>query len=175
MDITDLTIDHFGRVRGLLARCIEGLTVEQLMQQPDPESNPLGWNGWHLTRVQDHEISNLAGREQAWIEDGWHERFGMPADPDAMGVGDSMDQVRAFQSPEASVILDYYDAVYARTQEYLRTITPEALDRVLNEPRWDPMPTVGVRLVSVMNDCSMHAGEMAYLRGMLERRQWYPA
>ena len=175
MNTADIAIDHFGRVRRLLAMCIEGLTVEQLMQQPDPESNPLGWNAWHLTRVQDHQISGLAGREQAWIVDGWHERFGMEADPQNNGVGHSMDEVRAFQSPEASVIIEYYDAVYARTQEYLQTITPEALDRVLNEPRWDPMPTVGVRIVSVMHDCSMHAGEMAYLKGMLERRQWYPA
>ena len=175
MNIGEMAIDHFGRVRGLLARCIEGLTVEQLMKQADEQSNPLGWNAWHLTRVQDHQICGLSGREQAWIEEGWHERFNMPADPDNNGVGHSMDEVRAFQSPEASVIIDYYDAVYARTQEYLRTITPEDLDRVLNEPRWDPMPTVGVRLVSVMHDCSMHAGEMAYLKGMLESRQWYPA
>ncbi len=175
MDIKELTIDHFGRVRQLLAMCIEELTVEQLMQQPDSASNPLGWTGWHLTRTQDHEISGLANREQAWIVDGWHERFGMPADPQNTGTGHSMDEVRAFQSPGASVILDYHDAVYARTQEYIQTITPEELDRVLNEPRWNPMPTVGVRLVSVMHDNSMHTGEMAYLKGLLERRRWYPA
>ncbi len=175
MDMRELATDHFGRVRQLLARCIEGLSIEQLMKQPDEQSNPLGWTGWHLTRTQDHEISGLADREQAWIVDGWHERFGMAADPQNTGTGHSMDEVRAFQSPEASVIIGYYDAVYARTQEYIQTITPEALDRVLNEPRWNPMPTVGVRLVSVMHDNSMHTGEMSYLKGMLERRQWYPA
>ena len=73
------------------------------------------------------------------------------------------------------MIIEYYDAVYVRTQEYLHTITPEELDRVLNEPRWDPMPSVGVRLVSVMHDNSVHAGEMAYLKGLLERRKWFPA
>ncbi len=175
MNTADIAIDHFGRVGRLLAMCIEGLSVEQLMQQPDTESNPLGWTGWHFTRTQDHEISGLAGREQAWIVDGWHERFGMPADPNNTGTGHTMDNVRAFQSPDASVIIAYYEAVYARTQEYLRTITPEELDRVLNEPRWDPMPTVGVRLVSVMNDNAMHTGEMSYLKGLLERRMWYPA
>ena len=81
MNIGDMAIDHFGRVRGLLVRCIEGLTVEQLMKQPDEQSNPLGWNGWHLTRVQDHQICGLSGREQAWIEEGWHERFNMPRRP----------------------------------------------------------------------------------------------
>ena len=175
MNTGDIAIDHFGRVRRLLAMSIDGLSVEQLMKQPDEESNSLGWIGWHLARIQDHALSNLADREQAWIANGWHERFGMAAEPENTGTGHSMDEVRAFQSPESSLIIEYYDAVYVRTQEYLNTITPEELDRVLNEPRWDPMPSVGVRLVSVMHDNSVHAGEMAYLKGLLERRKWFPA
>ncbi len=175
MNTADIAIDHFGRVRRLLAMSIEGLSTEQLMRQPDEESNPLGWIAWHLTRIQDHAISGLAEREQAWITDGWHVRFGMAPEPENTGTGHSMDEVRAFQSPEASLLIEYHDAVYSRTQDYLETINPEDLDRVLNEPRWDPMPTVGVRLVSVMHDNSVHAGEIAYLKGLLERRRWFPA
>ena len=175
MEISDVAIDHFGRVRRLLAMTIDGLSVEQLMQQPDEQSNPLGWTAWHLTRTQDHEISGLAERDEAWTADGWHERFGMPSDSQNTGTGHSMAEVVAFQSPDASVLVEYYDAVYERSQEYLRMLTPEMLDRILNEPRWDPMPSVGVRLISVMHDNSVHAGEMSYLKGLLERRQWYPA
>jgi hypothetical protein len=31
--------------------------------------------------------------------------------------------------------------------------------------------TLGVRLVSVVNDCTQHAGQAAYVRGLLDRRQ----
>jgi hypothetical protein len=36
---------------------------------------------WHLTRVEDDHVSELAGRAQAWLEGGWHARFAKPADP----------------------------------------------------------------------------------------------
>jgi hypothetical protein len=47
------------------------------------------------------------------------------------------------------------------------------MDRVIDR-RWDPPVTVGVRLVSVVNDCTQHAGQLAYVRGVLEGRRWLP-
>jgi hypothetical protein len=35
--------------------------------------------------------------------------------------------------------------------------------------RWDPPVTLGVRLVSVVNDCAQHVGQAAYVRGLLGR------
>ena len=51
----------------------------QLTEQVHPESNPIGWLCWHLTRIQDDHISNLAEVEQTWIADNWHSKFKMPA------------------------------------------------------------------------------------------------
>jgi hypothetical protein len=53
-------------------------------------------------------------------------------------------------------------------------LTPEALDRELNEPQWQPLPTVGVRLVSVLSDNLQHAGQAAYLRGLIQGKGWLP-
>jgi hypothetical protein len=47
------------------------------------------------------------------------------------------------------------------------------MDRVI-DTRWDPPVTVGVRLVSVVNDCTQHVGQMAYVRGLIENRRWLP-
>ena len=44
----------------------------------------------------------------------------------------------------------------------------------LDEPQWDPPVTVGVRIVSVVDDCMQHAGQMAYIRGLIEDRHWLP-
>jgi hypothetical protein len=36
---------------------------------------------------------------------------------------------------------------------------------------WDPPVTLGVRLVSVVDDDLEHAGQAAFVRGVLERRR----
>ena len=50
---------------------------------------------------------------------------------------------------------------------YLATVTD--LDRVVDE-RWDPPVTLGVRLVSVLDDAARHVGQAQYLRGLVDRR-----
>ena len=77
----------------------------------------------------------------------------------------------AVGAPGARLLLEYDDAVWARTVDYVSTLTPEALDRVLDEPQYQPLPTVGVRLVSLINHSSHHAGQMDYVRGLLRARR----
>ena len=57
-------------------------------------------------------------------------------------------------------------AVHEQTVAFVKGLTPEDLDRVVDE-RWDPPVTLGVRLVSVINDGSQHVGQAAYVRGLL--------
>ena len=61
---------------------------------------------------------------------------------------------------------ELFDAVYARTRSYLAHLKDDDLDRVVDE-RWDPPVTLGVRLVSVLDDDVQHAGQAAYVRGLL--------
>jgi hypothetical protein len=63
----------------------------------------------------------------------------------------------------------YHDAVHTATVDYLRGLSESDLDRVVDE-RWDPPVTLAVRLVSVVNDCTQHVGQGAYLRGLLLNR-----
>jgi hypothetical protein len=44
-------------------------------------------------------------------------------------------------------------------------VTPADLDRVVDK-RWDPPVTLGVRLVSVVDDDAQHVGQAAYVRGL---------
>jgi hypothetical protein len=48
----------------------------------------------------------------------------------------------------------------------LERLTPADLDRIVDR-RWDPPVTLGVRLVSIADDGLQHAGQAAYLRGLL--------
>ena len=141
---------------------------------PTPETNSMAWLAWHLTRVQDHHLSDLAGLPQLWTSEGWHARFGKPADDAETGGGHTLEQVAALKVDTPQLLLDYNDAVYQRSKAYLATVKPQDLDRVLDEPQHDPLPTVGVRLVSVVSDNTQHAGQVAYLRGFFEGFGWQP-
>ncbi len=63
--------------------------------------------------------------------------------------------------------MEYLAAVDARTRTMLEGVGPDELDRVVDR-RWDPPVTLGVRLVSVADDCLQHVGQAAYARGALE-------
>ena len=175
MECKDLLIDAFGRINNSMHLCLAGLTPDQLVYRPDEQANSIAWLAWHLTRVQDDHVSDLAGRPQAWVAEGWHARFDRPADAADTGFGHTVDQVEAVRPASARILLDYFDVVHLSSLEYLREIRSNDLDRVLDEPQWDPRPTVGVRLVSVVDDCLEHAGQIAYVRGLLEQRRWFPA
>ena len=70
------------------------------------------------------------------------------------------------------VFIDYHKAVLTRTLEYLKTLSGEDLDRELQEPWFQPLPTVGVRMVSILNDCVIHAGQAGYVRGLRQGKGW---
>ena len=167
MNTSDVLIDAYGRIQELVHRITDGLGEAGIAFRPDGEANSIGWLIWHLTRVQDDHVSEIAGRDQAWVDDGWAERFGMEPDPEATGYGHTSEQVAAVQ-PDAELMRNYHDAVHARTIEYLAGIDPEELDRIIDYG-WDPPVSVGVRLVSVIGDDLQHAGQAAYVKGLYER------
>ena len=55
---------------------------------------------------------------------------------------------------------------HARTRRLLEGLRETDLDRIVDK-RWDPPVTLGVRLISIADDCLQHAGQAAYLRGLL--------
>ncbi|MFD0821465.1 DUF664 domain-containing protein, partial [Micromonospora zhanjiangensis] len=73
---------------------------------------------------------------------------------------------RGGAGPAARALVDYHEAVAARTRKFLRGLRPADLDRVVDE-RWDPPVTLDVRLVSVVDDDLQHAGQAGYVRGLL--------
>jgi uncharacterized damage-inducible protein DinB len=173
MDCKDLIIDGLNRVDEDFRQAVEGLSPEQLAYRPAENANSIAWLAWHLTRVQDDHVSDIAGRPQAWIDERWHERFGKPAEANDTGFGYRADQVAAIRPNGSEVLVEYYAAVHRRSMEYLGRLSCQEMDRVI-DTSWDPPVTVGVRLISVVNDCTQHVGQMAYVRGLIEGRRWLP-
>ena len=172
MEWQELLRDGYGRVFQVLKKALSGMTQDDLNEQPHPDCNSMGWLTWHLTRVQDDHIADLMGEEQLWIKDGWYARFNRAPEPKDIGFGHTSEEVAAFKSPEVKTLLDYHSAVLERSERYISSLSMSDLDRELNEPWYQPLPTVGVRLISVMSDCLQHAGQVAYVRGLLKGKGW---
>ena len=97
-------------------------------------------------------------------------RFGLPYSPDAHGWSMSSNDVGRFTVADPSLFAGYQAAVHERTVRYLGSLDAAAYGRVIDK-RWDPPVTVGVRLVSVLDDAAKHLGQAEYVKGLVTRRR----
>ena len=169
MTAADLLADAFGRIRQIVHRAVEGLTPDELSARVDDDANSIAWLVWHLTRMQDDHIADVAESDQVWMSSGWADRFALPFDESATGYGHSSDEVAAVRVESGELLTGYHDAVCDRTLVFVEPLTNPDLGRIVDES-WDPPVTLGVRLVSVISDNLQHAGQAAFVRGILERR-----
>jgi len=116
--------------------------------------------------VQDAHLAELLDAEQVYLTGDWAQRFGRKADEGDSGYGHSAAEVAAVRPESWQALAEYYAAVHARTLAYLDSLSDADLDAVV-DMRWDPPVTLGVRLVSVVDDDAQHAGQAAYVRGLL--------
>jgi len=170
MTSAELLVDGFERIRETVADVLSGLSPEQLAFRIDAEANPISWLVWHLTRVQDDHVADAFGVAQVWSSEGWAKRFGLPADTMETGYGHTTGQVAAVgaATPSASLLAGYYEATHEQSVRLVSALTDADLDRIV-DTRWTPPVTLGVRLMSVLNDDMMHVGQATYARGIILR------
>ena len=166
MDVAPLLLDLYGRIPPLARDAVDGLDAEALARAPKPGANPIGWLIWHLARVQDSHVAELLDADQLWTAGSWAGRFGLDPDPDNTGYGHTPEDVAAVRPEGPDVLIEYLEAASARTCDYLEGLGPDDLDQVVDR-NWDPPVTLGVRLVSIADDCLQHIGQAAYVRGLL--------
>jgi hypothetical protein len=168
VNVNDLLMDGYGRLPDLVRSAVEGLSPADLRWAPSSTANPIGWLIWHLARIQDSHVAELLDGKQVYLSGPWPARFGLEPDPEDTGYEHTLEQVGTVRAESAEALVEYYDAVHERTLGLLRDVTEAGLDRVVDE-RWDPPVTLGVRLISVLDDDLQHVGQAAYVRGLLGR------
>ncbi|HWG64103.1 MAG TPA: DinB family protein [Streptosporangiaceae bacterium] len=169
MNLGELLADEFGRIREVTHRAVADLTPDQLAFRPDGRGNSIAWLIWHLTRIQDDHLADVMGTHQVWTSEGWDKRFGLPYPPMDTGYGHSSHEVDECLVESGELLATYHDAAWRRTSEWVPGLTEADLDRIVDES-WDPPVTLGVRLVSVVSDDLQHAGQAAYVRGLILSR-----
>ena len=167
----ELLVDGFGRIRENVADVLDGLAPEQLAYRIDADANPVSWLVWHLTRVQDDHLAAAFGVTQVWSSGNWTARFGLPGTMMDHGYGHTSAQVAsvAAATAAADLLTEYHEQTYAQTIKLVSEVSDPDLDRVVDK-RWTPSVTLGVRLVSVLDDNMQHVGQAAYVRGIVLRR-----
>ena len=158
---------------GLLKTALDGLSDDDLTKRPNEQCNPIGWTLWHQYRYEDGVISRITGQPEVWLADSWHDKFGLPAGDDRLGMGDALEKVGAFR-PTLENLQGYGAAVREKTLACLQSITPEELERELEAPG-GAARTAGVALGILMLDHFHHSGQVCYLRGFITGKGWFAA
>jgi hypothetical protein len=166
MDVAGLLLELYGRIPPLAEEAVTGLTREQLARPPAADTNPIGWLVWHAARVADCHMSEILERDQVWTEADWAARCGLDPDPANSGYGHTATEVATVRPEGPDVLVEYLAAVDDRTRAFLASVVDDDLDRIVDR-NWDPPVTLGVRLVSIADDCLQHVGQAAYVRGLL--------
>jgi uncharacterized damage-inducible protein DinB len=165
MTPAEVLADGFARVAEGVSDLLGTVSEDQLDVRIAADANSIGWIVWHLLRVQDDHVAEVAGTEQVWTGQGFARRFALPFDDAATGYGQSSEEVAQVRTTPA-LLAAYADAVAGATTTFVGSLSEADLDRVV-DTRWDPPVTLGVRLVSVINDDTQHLGQATFLRGLL--------
>ena len=166
MDAKDILTDAAQRSTEVCRQLLEDLTPEEANRKPAEGTNPITWLIWHIAREQDAQVAELNGGDEVWVSGGWADRFGLDLPTESMGFGHSSSDVDKVRVTDLSLLRGYLDAAAAATANYLASLSQSDLDDVVDE-QWDPPVTRGARLVSVIDDAAQHAGQAAYVRGLL--------
>ncbi|WP_040162134.1 mycothiol transferase [Nigerium massiliense] len=167
MNTAELLSDAVERSREVSHHVLDGLSADLVNEAPRPGANPIGWLVWHLARQEDLQIADLAGTEPVWTSQGWAAKLALDLPDDAMGYGMKPNEVARVRITDTAALLGYLDATVEATLAYVATLDEGALDDII-DTNWDPPVTRGVRLISVVDDAAQHAGQAAYVRGLLE-------
>ncbi|MBD0422796.1 DinB family protein [Streptomyces sp. TRM S81-3] len=167
MHAKDILIEGYSRIREEVHAVVEGLDPDELNARPAGDANSITWLVWHLTRVQDDHMADAFGLDQVWLAQEWEKRFGLGLPRLDTGYGHSSAKVAKVRVDSADLLTGYYDDVHEQTLGALRSVAAKDLERIVDE-NWDPPVTLGVRLVSVLSDDLQHAGQAAYVRGLLQ-------
>ncbi|WP_414172339.1 DinB family protein [Clavibacter tessellarius] len=115
----DLLVDAYGRIGEIVHDAVDGLDADDLAYRPDDEANTVGWLVWHLARVQDAQVADVAGGT-AVLDRG---RMGGALRPPVRRVRHRIRAVaggrRRPRGTGPELLLGYLDAVQAATLAYL--------------------------------------------------------
>ncbi|MBN1148844.1 MAG: DinB family protein [Anaerolineales bacterium] len=178
MNANDVLIDLIEDNRRRLGRVFPKIDDDCLYWQPDPGANSIAVTTWHMGRLFDVFLAQLARGEppenEIWIRGGWAQRCGY--DPRGLGrdgwgsLNDyTIEQMRAIPRFSRQQLLGYYDQVLNEARAYLQVTPIEEL--LAPAPGFEGRFSKYQIIQMALMDNTRHLGEIFTLKNMWERRQ----
>ena len=139
------------------------LTPLELLWRPRPETPPIGWSFWRMTRIEDFWVHQfIRNVPELWQENYWYKRFGF--ETRSTGLGHSSSQIDQFPGVTIDDLMDYWDEVRTGTRDFLKNLNLELFDHIPRKKR----PEMTVRavfrhLIAELNQHLTHIANMTEL------------
>jgi uncharacterized damage-inducible protein DinB len=167
MEFIEYIAEALTRNRAATLNLVKDLTPEQLIWQPSPEANPIGWLLWHIGRAEDFYFHRAITRQgDVWEREGWNAKFNMPARDSGNWTPET---IAAFVPPPLPGLLTYLDAVRSSALSIVKGLDAKRLDE---HPRPDrPQTTIATLLQSAITHEAEHRGGIEYVIGLMKAQK----
>ncbi|MGG5171083.1 mycothiol transferase [Pseudarthrobacter sp. J1738] len=163
MDTHDILADFIQRPADA-ARGLPALSAQQLNAHPSGHPNSIAWLLWHSGREVDVQLAHLSGKAQVW--ESYRNLFDLGELGETVGYGHTVEQSHQIQVSNQKLLVDYLEASLRALGDYVGARSETDLDAVIDNS-WETPVTLGVRLVSIIDDAIQHVGQAAYAAGAL--------
>jgi len=161
MEAKELILNSLKQSQGYLTGAMDGLTQEEFAWCPGAECNSIAFILWHTARVEDFFVNRVIKREKELYEaEGWQEKLGTPA----KAYQYTVEELQTWPVPKLDDLQGYANSVREKTLDFLKSLPSEKLSEV---PRPERSPdSIGAILGRISTEIALHAGQIAYLRGV---------
>jgi uncharacterized damage-inducible protein DinB len=134
MDISTIFIQRYDPLyNNYLAGFWTQVPYDLMKKRPQPRTNSIAWNLWHMTRCEDAGLNRFVVDGSQVLDDGnWNERMNLPWRHHGSGMSlaevDELDQ-----RIECSALREYSQAVQERTRLILKKLDMDDLDAGMEE------------------------------------------
>ena len=164
MNTVELLQYSLGNAFGILGQVTADLTQEQADWQPPGTANPIGATYWHTISSADDIVYRWAlGQEPLRQRENWDERVLTVSVPEPEHGGDMQAYMRTIRV-DLPALHEYAQAVAAALQDWLGSLAPGDLERVINTPLGEYSLAQLLALFAVWH-IDAHCGEIAALKG----------
>ncbi|MGB2695720.1 MAG: DinB family protein [Dehalococcoidia bacterium] len=150
-----------------IGHALRDLTPEHLHWVPENSKvNSIGFTLWHYVRTEDNIVQFILQERKptVWITGGYFERFGL--DKVAQGTGMSTEDAHALRLPPMSDWMEYQQAVWQATDDYLASIDEASLDRKMTVRPFGEITALEALRRPCLAHGHGHFGEICVLRSL---------
>lgn len=139
---------------------------------PGGKAHPIGATYAHIVLAEDFIVNMLIRGKTPLVMGEWAAKTGLSDMPPPPGQGDMFAWANKVQV-DLGKLQDYAKAVYAATDEYVDSLTPEELDRQMSIPGFPDGPVASFLTIAAVVHPSNHIGEISAMKG-IQGLQGYP-